>query len=160
MGKVNTAAFYLRRVLRIWPLYFFFLFGYFFLQGWIPRGRSQQPLTGMQLVPFVLFVGNFEIMRQPFLQIVHLWSVSIEEQFYITWALAMRWVKASTLPLPAIIAIVVSVATRTFLQYTSAGKHPGMVFVSILCNTATRLDCLALGALVLPMGFCIARPLV
>lgn len=156
-GKVDTFAFYVRRALRIWPLYFFFLFGYFFLQGWIPLARSQKPLTAEQLIPFSLFVANFEIMRQPFLQVVHLWSISIEEQFYIAWALVMRWVKPAALPFLALGAIVVAVATRAYLvQYASAGTHPGALFVSIFCNTAARLDCLAFGVL-LATGSLFAR---
>lgn len=148
LGRVNTGAFYLRRALRIWPLYFVFLLGYFFLQRFIPHEAYNQPLARGALVPFVFFVGNIEIMRHPMLQVVHLWSISVEEQFYLCWGAILKFAGAHKLPWFAGTAILVALVTRVYLQHVQLGPAPGMAFVSVLCNTLARLDTLAMGVLV------------
>lgn len=139
-GRVDVRAFYVRRALRIWPLYFIFVLGYFALQALVPKGRAPG-LDAGQLALFLLFAGNFAVIRQPTLQISHLWSVSIEEQFYLAWAVAMRWVRVARLPVLAGAALALSLAARIAFLVNRAG------FVAIWCSTFTRLDPLAMGVL-------------
>jgi peptidoglycan/LPS O-acetylase OafA/YrhL len=63
----------------------------------------------------------------------------VEEQFYIAWALVMRWVKVSCIPWIAAGAIVLSIAARLF-NHSDIGV--------VMCSTVTRLDPLAMGTLV------------
>ncbi|MGB0402956.1 MAG: acyltransferase family protein [Salibacteraceae bacterium] len=87
-NEFNFKKFIVRRSLRIWPLYFLIVFfGYslwLFLDMWnIPI----QPLPPIQY--FLLFVSNFYIINHGneflFFMVV-LWSISVEEQFYLLWA--------------------------------------------------------------------------
>ncbi|MGZ3755392.1 MAG: acyltransferase family protein [Mucilaginibacter sp.] len=74
--RVNFKAFYLRRVLRIWPLYFFALFFGFFIY---PAGMSWSTL-----VMCLLLMPNVPFMMMhihPFVQPI--WSIGVEEQFYL-----------------------------------------------------------------------------
>lgn len=138
-GKVDLGRFYLRRTLRIWPLYFLFLAVCFFLQQYITSAH----VKGAQLLPFFYFLGNYAIIRNPriFSFILHLWSISVEEQFYLVWALFLRWVKASWFPLLAILAILFTMGTRLTMLY----RHGSVVFFWV--STLTRLDSLAMGVL-------------
>jgi peptidoglycan/LPS O-acetylase OafA/YrhL len=90
--RINIAHFYLRRILRIWPLYYVtFLFGYFIFQYLIRLVGAQVAETANPWY-YVFFAGNFN-------SIVHgdpvsgtlsvLWSIAIEEQFYLCWPLLL-----------------------------------------------------------------------
>ena len=56
VGRFSIPAFYLRRALRIWPLYFTFLAATIFL---IPMILPQDRFSPIYAVSFALFVGNW-----------------------------------------------------------------------------------------------------
>lgn len=94
-GGFRTGFFLIRRSLRIWPLYFLIvMFGYsvIFLQ----QQLTPSPMAHENPSPwwFVFFIVNFYIVQHgdSFLFfLVFLWSIAIEEQFYLFWATVMRW---------------------------------------------------------------------
>jgi len=138
-GALDVTAFYLRRVLRILPLYFGFLLAATTL------ARSLVPDENLPLkyvVAFALLCGNWAcvLWGYPHSVATPLWSVSIEEQFYLCWPLIMRrWVHRLTMV--AVGLVVVSFVTRLCLVLHGA-IHP-----QIWCNTLARLDPIACGAL-------------
>jgi peptidoglycan/LPS O-acetylase OafA/YrhL len=79
-GSLNVPAFYVRRILRIWPLYFFFLGIVAVLHLFDP---SQQ-FGWRYLISFGLLSGNWAIVLfgVPASVANILWSVCMEEQFY------------------------------------------------------------------------------
>jgi peptidoglycan/LPS O-acetylase OafA/YrhL len=98
-GHIHVGKFYLRRILRIWPLFYLCLAFGFLIYPQIQR------LTGGDLFPvahpwtYFVFLNNFDFLYYgaPAALIV-LWSVAIEEQFYILWPLILvstprRWYK-------------------------------------------------------------------
>ena len=91
-GRIAIGAFYMRRVLRIWPLYFVIVFMGFVVLPFLKARFGQSPLhETAQPVYFFLFMANFNEIyhdcRTPTLAL--LWSVSVEEQFYLVWPLLM-----------------------------------------------------------------------
>ena len=138
-GALDVTAFYLRRVLRILPLYFGFLLAATTL------ARSLVPDENLPLkyvVAFALLCGNWAcvLWGYPHSVASPLWSVSIEEQFYLCWPLIMRrWVHRLTMV--AVGLLLVSFVTRLCLVLHGA-IHP-----QIWCNTLARLDPIACGAL-------------
>ena len=88
-GTVDLKAFYVRRLLRIWPLYFFII-GIAFLPSAFDRSQAS---GWMDLLSFLFFAGNWGpvLGHWPHAVIlVPLWSVSFEEQFYLLWPLVLR----------------------------------------------------------------------
>ena len=81
-GTVHIAAFYLRRILRIWPLYFLVFFGLALLNRFVPGTGTGSHSAWLA---FSLFAGNWYILHHGWIagSVDPLWSISVEEQFYI-----------------------------------------------------------------------------
>jgi peptidoglycan/LPS O-acetylase OafA/YrhL len=80
-GKVDLRKFAVRRVLRIWPLYFLVLFSGYAL-GRFYHGSAT--VSGNAVLAFSFLVGNLYILHTGWLGPVgSLWSLSVEEQFYL-----------------------------------------------------------------------------
>jgi peptidoglycan/LPS O-acetylase OafA/YrhL len=82
-GILDVQAFYVRRILRIWPLYFAFLSVSFIFLTIYPIIQTPPAYLAF----FAIFLGNFALggwSNPPAnsLAINTLWSVSVEEQFY------------------------------------------------------------------------------
>ena len=121
-GRVDLVAFYTRRALRIFPVYYFAL-GVGLLGIIALADRFTHPLgvtTNELNVPLIavthgLFVANWFTMPLPTsLQV--LWSISVEEQFYIlfpvTFAASTRRLAAFR---PIAIGMLVVLAVRLYL---------------------------------------------
>jgi len=138
-GSIDIRKFYARRILRIWPLYFFVLLVAAPLMSLYDTGER---LPGAYLASFLLLSGNWACVwwGYPASSFSLLWSVSIEEQFYMFWPWLVR---SNARRLGRVIAamIVVGWATRVWLAI-SGTEHPG-----VWCNTLARLDPIAGGAL-------------
>lgn len=138
-GSFSISAFYARRALRIWPLYFVFLAITVFV---IPNIVPDESLGTVYIVSFALFVGNWvsAVNGLPFSVASPLWSISVEEQFYLTWPLLLRFVGVNRIKQLALALLAVALTTRILLAVFEAA-HP-----AVWCNTFARLDSIALGA--------------
>ncbi|MBD2716493.1 acyltransferase [Microvirga sp. STR05] len=93
-GQVHIGAFYLRRLLRIAPLYLVMLGIGFGLYPWL-RSFGSHPYTEVaSLWHHLVFIQNFDFVeRMPeFLGLSVLWSLAVEEQFYLVWPLLLALV--------------------------------------------------------------------
>jgi peptidoglycan/LPS O-acetylase OafA/YrhL len=82
-GRVDARAFYIRRILRIWPLYFLVFFGLAALNLVVPGAGANSPA---EIFSFVAFAGNWFITFNGWTieyPVIPLWSLSVEEQFYV-----------------------------------------------------------------------------
>lgn len=87
-GAVNLRAFYVRRILRIWPLYFLAI-AIGTLWRFVDFGSH---LEKRNLIAYLLLAGNwtFVFYGATTSFIAPLWSVSVEEQFYLAWPLILQ----------------------------------------------------------------------
>ena len=139
-GSFSISAFYARRALRIWPLYFAFLALTIFV---VPTILPLDQFGTIYIVSFLLFFGNWASAANglPFSVASPLWSVSVEEQFYLMWPPLLRIVGIERIKQLAIGMLVIAVSTRVVLA-GYAVEHP-----AVWCNTIARLDSIALGAI-------------
>ena len=139
-GRVDLQAFYIRRLLRIWPLYFFFI-----ALAWLWPLLDKSQATGWACVlSFLLFAGNWVMVAgglSSFNVLAPLWSVCFEEQFYLLWPLVLR--RASKKMILAVAVGLLPLAS--FAQFMLL--HARVFMLSIWCNTLTRLDSIACGIL-------------
>jgi len=92
-GRCSISSFYLRRVLRIWPLYFFamllgfVLFPLLSIPSSLEFGSHEYVrMVRQHLLPMVLFFGNVSAAINyyaPSPATAPLWTISSEEQFYL-----------------------------------------------------------------------------
>ena len=86
-GGFSFKNYFIRRSLRIWPLYFLIVVAGFVLVSLAPLFEiSVSPLPSP--VWFLSFTLDFYVMEdgQNFLFfLVFLWTLSVEEQFYLAW---------------------------------------------------------------------------
>jgi len=138
-GEVDLKAFYLRRVLRIWPLYFSFLMLAAMMQVFVPG----QHIGWRAATAFSCLAGNWWIVFHGFPSsvIFPLWSVSIEEQFYLLWPYAVRRAGTGFMVALALCMLAVSNLTRIYLGLHHATE------TQVWCSTFVHLDPMAAGIL-------------
>jgi len=92
-GTISIQKFYVRRILRIWPLFYVALLLAVLI---IPFNKFGKTISyNLQTIGlYSLFIPNFALMagfKLP--SISPLWSVGIEEQFYAVWPLFLKAIK-------------------------------------------------------------------
>ena len=140
-GSIDVKAFWIRRILRIWPLYFVFLAA----ATWIVPMVLHQSFPRFHLAAFSVFLANVAIAVRPWgIQSVAfiLWSVSMEEQFYLLWPLTLSRFMAHLRTI-AFSLILISVVARAFVVAVGAAADDRWLWT----NPITRLDPIAAGAL-------------
>ncbi|MCX6297049.1 MAG: acyltransferase [Bacteroidetes bacterium] len=98
-GKLDIKAFYIRRFLRIWPLYYLVLIFAFYLYPFLISFIHPNPdVFGDRQIYYFTFLSNFDLihittegLKGSFLTGVT-WSVAVEEQFYLIWPLLFYFV--------------------------------------------------------------------
>lgn len=134
--------FYSRRCLRIWPLYFACLL-FMFVAVPLVRPSEAHQIFDARSMPwwsYLFFLQNFfvpVITRATGLLAVT-WSLAVEEQFYLVWAVVVRFCSEAQLRWIAVILICLSPVLRFYMLRHHFNVYP---------NTFCRLDGLMAGAL-------------
>ncbi len=112
-GKIGLKNFYIRRILRIWPLYYLivilacFVFPHI---SWfdLPEMENYRDNFDFKLLMLILILPNvLHILHADVPYSGQTWSIGVEEQFYLLWPFLFQWIKKYILVLLFIIAIVV-----------------------------------------------------
>jgi len=135
--------FYLRRVFRIFPIYYAYLILFFHVVPLIAHatGRLAALTYGGDEAWFWLYLSNWRDAYHQNGYLYHFWSLSIEEQFYIVWPLVIYLIPTRTLKYVCLGLAIFSVVLRL------VAGHAGVSPVFLFRGTPFRLDGLALGAL-------------
>lgn len=140
--------FYMRRVLRIFPLYYGVLALVFFVAPLIPmlRGETLDYLVDRQWWAWLYGVNIYIALQGDwsFSYLEHLWSLCIEEHFYFFWPVAV-YLMASRPRLLIVASLSIALAA---MAARLTGSLMGLSWWTTYVLTPFRLDGLALGAFV------------
>ena len=144
-GSNYFRNFYMRRVLRIFPLYYGVLTLVFFVAPLIPllRGPTLDYLVDRQAWAW-LYGVNIYIAKQgdwSFSYLNHFWSLCIEEHFYFFWPLVVFVLARRP---RALMAVSLTIALGAMLARLT-GSLMGLNWWTTYTLTPFRLDGLALG---------------
>jgi peptidoglycan/LPS O-acetylase OafA/YrhL len=146
-GGVSLRLFYIRRILRIWPLYFLVIALGFLLAHTVP---NLQVLPWRLVAGYLLFVSNWMYPTAGTVRSIcgPLWTVSIEEQFYIIWPVLVKMLRRRGI-------VMAGIATFLLASLSQAGiVLAGMSGGYIYYGSASRSGSLALGIL---LATCVDR---
>ena len=135
-GAVRLKEFFLKRLFRIFPAYYFFLIvTYFVLQQYSVNFRPEDLLSGF------LYLGYY-YPHHTLATWGHSWSLAVEEQFYLLWAPILKLLTARNVVYLIIIIILVSPILRVITYFgTDIYKHKYPFLIH------TRADTLMFGCL-------------
>ncbi len=148
--------FYSRRFFRIFPLYYVYLFLIFLLSTWLLsisyKPRVMQAIID-QIWYAILYLYDFYSANQGFNPsrfLDHLWSLSVEEQFYLFWPLLIFLVNEKHLKKLFLAGIIAGPAFRLAIfliyqtGYIEAFRDPA--FLTIYTLPFSHVDAFAFGA--------------
>ncbi len=146
-SKTYWSSFYKRRVLRIFPLYFFVVTVTWLTVIFIEKAPDR--LQGYDsFIWFFTFTPNIAMsLKNDWLyhshvfNLNHLWSLAVEEQFYLLWPFIVRYTPIRWLA----VLCVGLLAIATPLRFLVAGEQ-GVNSVASYVLPFTRMDGLAAGS--------------
>lgn len=173
-GKIQLRFFYMRRVLRIFPLYFLtVLLAFFIIPHFlnIPHFSSNNPLfpndNNFSLSPsedsffykkltlFMIFLPNISYIIYDLVPFgSQLWSVGVEEQFYLVWPTLLILFHKRLLPVLLLIAL--GIAFSPFILEAVGGDlsiHPKLLILKKFLYFF-RIDSMAIGGV---MAYLLAK---
>jgi peptidoglycan/LPS O-acetylase OafA/YrhL len=146
-GKISLRLFYIRRILRIWPLYFLVVVLGVVLAH-TPPERSHfwyydPGLPWQYVAGYAFFVANwvYAVLGTTHSICAPLWTVSIEEQFYLVWPALMKTIGRRGMIIAGIVTFLL--ATINQLALVLGGASAGYAYY----GSAARCESLALGIL-------------
>src|ERR1700733_691121 len=136
-------AFYARRILRIFPLYYAVLTAVLVAAGLKHPRPNGVPLVADEKLYFLYLTNWLALWKGKWgpNMLGHFWSLAVEEQFYLIWPFCVWWLIPRKLITMAIVASSVALLVRICWVAHSGPSQ------AIVMSTLTRMDSLLCGAL-------------
>ncbi len=148
-GSINVKHFYLRRICRIWPLYFLIILLSLVV---FPHFESLNFRTsdymlfydsiGAKIVLFIFFLPNLLLVRfgvMPYAS--QTWSIGVEEQFYLLWPWLIKWFKNKIL---MVVMVFVVYHILNFIVFNVSQIPYSQLLQGFF--QFFNIDCMAIGA--------------
>lgn len=153
-GTVSVKQFYLRRMLRIWPLYFLVVAGglflfpqiqFLFIPEWTPSIHEH---FGTKILLFLFFLPNLAItLFTPVSYASISWSVGVEEQFYLVWPWLIKKFRQPLRMLIGVILFYLLVRAGLILVQKFVYQEKGIEYLLEFWRTYFNIDCMAIGGI-------------
>lgn len=149
--RIDVRSFYIRRIRKIWPLYYLLvLLGLFVFPAlpvfYVPGLSEAIPNNFAQKVGLLLLILP-NLVTTPIPAIHQTWSIGVEEQFYLLWPVLFRKIANPLLICLGVLGGYLLIKFGVLLLIGHVAHNPGWL------NTATRIwnkfsvDCMAIGGI-------------
>lgn len=139
-GSISLKNFYMRRILRIWPLYFFYLLICLVVIYFIDFESVSYNLWYYILIaaniPFI-FGGTIPLLS-------HYWSLAVEEQFYLIWPILSKLISMNKMLLYLLVSFGVLMFAKVIFKFIDVKFGISEPFYFLYVN---RYDCMIIGAI-------------
>lgn len=137
-GTVSLKEFYVRRILRIWPLYYLIIIITLLLCFFLPS-LGLPKISTVALSLYALLLANVAFVVDDTINpLKPLWSIGVEEQFYAIWPILIM--KSSNIYRTLVVVVVIYLVVKAVCTI-----YGGISVLSLV--TETRIDCMAIGGL-------------
>jgi peptidoglycan/LPS O-acetylase OafA/YrhL len=133
-NKISLKKFYIRRTLRIFPAFYFFLF-----VMWVLTYFNVIDIEVRQFFMAGTYTINYLSALDRTWYVGHLWSLAVEEQFYLLWPLSF-WLlgaKRSVWVLLVIIAVIPLIRYFSWFYLPESRPHIKWAFHTVCDSLAT-----------------------
>jgi len=116
-NNIQIVNFWVRRILRIWPLYFACVFYGFVIFPYTKILAGGVPAETANPWYYIAFISNFDYIQKGLPDakgLGVLWSVSIEEQFYLAWPVLLSFFTVRKFWIPLTLILAGSICYRAF----------------------------------------------
>lgn len=145
-SRIDLRSFYIRRAFRILPLVVLYLLTLCL----ISLAVDLLDFHKSEVLTSLLFLRNYQVWLRPGgVYTAHLWSLAIEEHFYLMWPGILVWLGRKWAGWAAIAGAIACAAWRRYDYLTGITRHLSFIHPSgttFPIRTDVRLDGLLLGA--------------
>lgn len=144
-NDIHIGRFYMRRILRIWPLYYLLVFLGLVVVPFVLVPLLHIPYEmpfaiGTALPMYVFFLPNLVAALYAPSMLYPLWSIGVEEQFYLFWAPVVKYFRKYLIVI--FLSIIILKISLNIYLHESAPEHWLTHFVDTL-----QFECMAIGGL-------------
>ncbi len=129
-GAIHMQMFYVRRILRIWPLYLAMILGVYFFWHATPPFEA---ITRGRFLSYLLMAGNWYCVVQRNIglsPLCPLWSISVEEQFYLLWPFLYKRGGKAGATIVSLLTLPIALIAIAFIT-----RKPDAMDVQLWCNS-------------------------
>ncbi len=141
LEEVNIKNFYIRRILRIWPLYYLYL-----VLAIITAVIYDIPFNKESVLFYIFLAANVPyVFGGGFNLIGHYWSLGVEEQFYSFWPWIIK--KSKSVLKITVLVFLGLILFKTILRITDICLHDGAMSLTYQFVYVSRFQCMIIGAI-------------
>ena len=140
-NSISIKKFYLRRIFRVWPLYYLTLIVSAFVLGFTPSTFSL--ILCLSIFPNLAHALGYGWSASP-----QIWSIGVEEQFYLMWPFLVKYFHKKLLKVLILFVIFFSLLPH-FLLFVIVRVYPDKEIMKFINDLffGTKFQCMAIGGI-------------
>ncbi len=140
--KINIKSFYIKRILRIWPLYYIITISVFFILPYLLPSIFIHTFFYQKLTLYTFISANISLaVYGATIGANHLWSVATEEHFYLIWPWLNKYVKNKIKLFLIVIFSFLLIKISCSILFEES--NPLRTYLHHFC-----IDCMAIGGII------------